>query len=260
MSYIALDYCLQDHVATITLAQEDVLNALTPELVSDLTDVLAEIRDDNQARAIVLTGRGRAFSVGGSVKSFGEGFSPADGYRFMSNGVRWLKELVLMPKPVIAAVNGFAMGAGLSMALATDIILAADNAKFGTAFSKIALVPDSGMLYFLPRLVGLQRAKELIYSGRTFDAAEALSLGIALQVVPADQLMEEARKLAFSLAAGPTLALGQARNILNRSHALTLEEVLERENAAQAILFQTSDFREGIQGFRERRSTNFTGS
>lgn len=259
MSYKALEFELAVPVATVTFNQEAVLNALTPELVADLGRVVPEIRRNPEIRAVIITGRGRAFCAGGSLKSIGEGFGPVEGYRYMSEGARWVQELATLPKPVVAAVNGIAVGAGLSIALACDVIVASEKATFGAVFGKVGLVPDVAMTYFLPRVVGLQRAKELVFSARVFPASEALEMGIALKVVPEEALMDEAMATARSFARGATAAMGMAKGLLNRSHATTLEEALEREAAAQALLFQTADHAEGVRAFHERRQPEFKG-
>lgn len=260
MSYKALEFAVSGPIATVAFSQEHVLNALTPELVADLSRVLPEIRQNPEIRAVIITGRGRAFCAGGSLQSIGEGFGPAEGHRYMSEGTRWVHELATLPKPVVAAVNGIAVGAGLSIALACDVVIASEKATFGAVFGKVGLVPDVAMTYFLPRVVGLQRAKELVFSARIFPAAEALALGIALKVVPEEALMDEARAMAQAFAQGPTFAIGLAKGLLNRSHNAALEEALEREAAAQALLFQTADHAEGVRAFHERRPPEFRGS
>ena len=164
-----------------------------------------------------------------------------------------------MEKPVIAAVNGYAVGAGCSLALACDIIVAAENAKFGQAFVRIGAVPDLGGAYFLPRAVGLHRAKELIFSGRNIDAKEAERIGLVSRVVPPDELMLAAVELAAGLAKAPTKAIALAKQLLNRSVETDLGTFLLLESFAQSIAFQTKDFEEGVAAFLEKREPKFSG-
>jgi len=162
-------------------------------------------------------------------------------------------------KPVIAAVNGYAVGAGFSLALLCDLIIAADTAKFGMAFIKVGAVPDCGALYFLPRLVGLPKAKELVFTGANIDAAEAYRIGIVNRVVPAAELLPEALRLGQQLADGPAVALALAKEILNASSSLSLEQVMELEIYAQSLCFQTEDHKEGVIAFLEKRKPVFKG-
>ena len=164
-----------------------------------------------------------------------------------------------MPKPTIAAVNGFAVGAGFCIAMQADLVLASDKAKFGMAFANVGLIPDLAGLYTLPRLVGLQRAKELVFTGRNVGADEAKEMGIVNQVVPHDELMAEAKKLAKRLADGPRVALRMAKNVMNDSINMTLEQLLDLEPHAQAICFQSEDHKIGVQAFFDKKKPAFVG-
>jgi 2-(1,2-epoxy-1,2-dihydrophenyl)acetyl-CoA isomerase len=168
-----------------------------------------------------------------------------------------LKPLVALEKPVIAAVNGPAVGAGFNIALAADILIASEAAMFSQIFTRLGLVPDLGGLYLLTRVVGLNKAKELCFTARKIGAQEALSLGIANRVVPADKLLEEARALAAEIAAGPPVALAQIKTLLNKSSTSTLDQMLEYESYAQTLAYTTTEHREGVAAFRERRSPDF---
>ena len=223
---------------------------------------LARIRSAPSTRPIRrsdLRYRRERFSAGGDLGRLLQGFELLEGRRYLKEGYAHLLELARVPKPVIAAVNGYAVGAGFSLAMLCDIILAAETAKFGQAFIKVGAVPDCGALYFLPRLVGLARAKELVFTGDNIDAAEAQRIGIANRVFLVDELLDEALKMGQQLAEGPAVALAQAKEILNKSFDLNLEEVMELEIYAQSLCFQTEDHKEGVLAFLEKRKPVFKG-
>jgi 2-(1,2-epoxy-1,2-dihydrophenyl)acetyl-CoA isomerase len=163
----------------------------------------------------------------------------------------------MLEKPVIAAVNGPAVGAGFNLALAADILIASEAAVFSQIFTRLGLVPDLGGLYFLTRVVGLNKAKELCFTAKKIGAAEALALGIANRVVPADRLLDEARKIAVEIAAGPPTALAMIKTLLNKSSNSTLEQMLEYESYAQTLAYTTPEHREGVAAFREKRAPDF---
>ncbi|MGE5702099.1 MAG: enoyl-CoA hydratase/isomerase family protein [Clostridia bacterium] len=251
-------YEVSHHVATITLNRPDKMNALSNELVEELAAALEQARTDAGVRSIILTGSGRAFSAGGDLSSF-PGTQALNGKRYMQKAHRLLLDLYQLEKPTIAAVNGFATGAGFNIALCCDIVVANEQAMFGQVFSKVGLVPDFGGMYFLPRVVGMPRAKELMYSGRMISAREAQQYGIVLEVTEPEGLMERVVELAVSLAQGPTAALGMTKAILNRSFEYSLEQLLHEEAMAQGIAFSTRDHQEGVQAFSEKRKPVFTG-
>lgn len=262
MPYETLLYDLTDGVATVTLNRPEVLNAFSTPMQRELAAVIARLADDSAVRAVVLTGAGRAFCAGGDI---GEMEGAADPMPLASrNKLHRMLTSVLMPlvrleKPVIAAVNGVAVGAGMNLALAADITLVAEQARFSQAFVKVGLVPDTGGLYLLTRLIGLNRAKELCFTGRMLDAREALELGLVNQVVPADELMPRAKALAQELARGATAAIGLTKSLLNVAPTATLEEMAEFESYALAVVLSTEDHREGIRAFREKRAPQFRG-
>ncbi|HOL17558.1 MAG TPA: enoyl-CoA hydratase [Bacillota bacterium] len=257
--YETILYERRGNVALITMNRPEVMNALEAPLARDLISAIREAAADQEIGAIVLTGTGKVFSAGGDLGRLMQGFELLEGRRYLKEGYVHLLELARVPKPVIAAVNGYAVGAGFSLAMLCDIILAADTAKFGQAFIKVGAVPDCGALYFLPRLVGLARAKELVFTGDNIDAVEAQRIGIANRVFPADKLLEEALQLGQQLAEGPAVALAQAKEILNKSFDLNLEEVMELEIYAQSLCFQTEDHKEGVLAFLEKRKPVFKG-
>ena len=249
----------RDGVATITLNRPEVLNAINTELAEELLEALQDAARDESVRAVILTGAGRAFSSGGDIREISGWTSPTEVRRNIVAGGGIAMAIANLPKPVIAAVNGVAAGAGCNVALAADIVIAADTALFAEIFVRVGLVLDFGGSYLLPRRVGLAKAKELAFTGRMVDAAEAERIGLVNQVVPADQLQETAWKLARQLADGPTVAIGLAKKILNESLENDLQSMIDREGYAQAIAFQTEDHREGIRAFKEKREPEFKG-
>jgi 2-(1,2-epoxy-1,2-dihydrophenyl)acetyl-CoA isomerase len=244
-------------VLTITLNRPDVLNALNSAMHAALAAALRDARD-SEVRAVVITGAGRGFCVGQDLTEFRE--APGDiGDRLRSTYHPNVLALRTLEKPVIAAVNGAAAGAGLSFACACDIRLAADTAAFVPAFVNIGLVPDSGGTYFIARLLGPARAFEWMSSGRRLTAAEAHAWGLVSEVVEADELPARAAARAAELAALPTRGIGMTKRLFDRAWGAPLEEQLEREAQLQAAATQTDDFREGVAAFLEKRAPHFTG-
>lgn len=249
----------QDGIATITLNRPEVLNAINSDLARDLLEALKDVAADSGVRAIILTGAGRAFSSGGDLKEIAQWTDPSTVRRSLVAGGQIPIAIANLQKPVIAAINGPAVGAGLNIALAADLVIAADTAMFSEIFVRVGLVLDFGGSYCLPRRVGLARAKELAFTGRMVDATEAERIGLINQVVPADQLQETAWRLARELAEGPTVAIGLAKKLLNESLENDLPAMIDREGYAQAIAFQTADHKEGVSAFVEKRLPQFKG-
>ncbi len=261
MTLETLLYAKADGVGTITLNRPEALNATTDTLYRELSALISEIAEDRAVGAVVLTGAGRGFCAGADVKAM----NPDMKLLARRKRHRWiladvLRPLINLEKPVIAAVNGVAVGAGFNIALAADILIASDNAVFSQIFTRLGLVPDLGGMYLLPRVVGLNKAKELCFTAKKIDAAEALALGIANRVVPPDELMTVAQALAREIAAGPPTALAMIKNLLNKSSTSTLDQMLEYESFAQTLAYTTSEHREGVAAFREKRSPNFRGA
>lgn len=262
MQYETLLYEVSDGVATVTLNRPEVLNAFSTPMQRELAAVVLRLADDDAVRAVVLTGAGRAFCAGGDIGEMEDAANPtplASRNKLHRMLTRVLMPLVRLEKPVIAAVNGVAVGAGMNLALAADIAVVAEHAKFSQAFVKVGLVPDTGGLYLLTRLVGLNRAKELCFTGRMLGAREALDLGLVNQVVPADQLMPTAKALAQELAQGATAAIGLTKSLLNVATTATLEEMAGLEAYALSVVLSTEDHREGVRAFREKRAPLFRG-
>ena len=262
-SYKCLLYAVKDAVATLTLNRPERLNALGDTLRDDLHHAIQRAAADSAVRAIVLTGAGRGFCSGGDVKAMNEA-REAGAARPMLEKVAPLRDRVLIamrdaPQPIIAAVNGAAAGAGMNLALGCDIRLAATTARFGETFVKRGLHPDWGGTYFLPRLVGMAKACELIFTGEIIDAQEALRLGLVSAVYPPEGLMPAAYELAGRIAAGPPIAIRLAKRALYHSKDTDLRQALEFETFAQNICTETEDAREGIRAFVEKRTPRFEG-
>jgi 2-(1,2-epoxy-1,2-dihydrophenyl)acetyl-CoA isomerase len=245
-------------VLTITLNRPDVLNAFNTAMHRALGAALAEARDPG-VRAVVITGAGRGFCVGQDLNEFRAAAGDI-GERLRSTYHPNVLAIRALEKPVIAAVNGPAAGAGISFACACDIRIASDNATFVPAFVNIGLVPDSGATFFVTRLVGYAGAFEWLSSGRRLTAAEAHAWGLVSEVVEAEALAARAAELAAQLAALPTRAIGETKRLLDAAHTTPLPEQLELEAWAQAELVRTHDFTEGVAAFNEKREPRFTGA
>ncbi|MBD0290823.1 MAG: enoyl-CoA hydratase/isomerase family protein [Thermoleophilia bacterium] len=244
-------------VLTITLNRPEVLNALNGAMQEALGAALREARD-REVRAVVVTGAGRGFCVGQDLREFREAAGDVGG-RLRASYHPNVLALHTLEKPVLAAVNGAAAGAGLSLACACDLRIASEEATFVPAFVNVGLVPDSGASFFVTRLLGYARAFEWLSSGRRLPAQEALAWGLAGELVEADGLGDRAAEVAASLAAMPTRAVGMTKRLLARAASATLEEQLEWEAQLQAAAAGTDDFREGVAAFLEKRPPDFRG-
>lgn len=249
-------------VEIITLNRPEILNSFTAEMLHALYTRLEELQQDDDARAVLVTGAGRGFCAGADLAGGG---GRADAYTPMGMRLsthlysRLIRSLATLEKPVIGAVNGDAAGAGCNFALACDLLVASRNARFIQIFVRRGLVADAGGTYFLPRLVGLSKAKELMFSGEAIDAEQALELGLVTKVVEPDKLMQEGLDLAQRLACGPTRALGMIKRMLNRSFESDLETALEMEASMQGIAVSTADVMEGVTSFLQKRRPEFKG-
>lgn len=261
MGYATLTLERNGAIATLTLNRPEARNALDLAMRRELGSALDEVEADPGARVLVLTGAGGHFCAGGDVKSMRERrYTAAEGRARVEVLNRLVLRLVDFPMPTLASVDGFAVGAGCNLALACDLIVASDRARFGQVFARLGLVPDGGGTWLLPRLVGLARAKELIFTAEIIDAAEAARIGLVNRVVPAAALAEETTRLAERIAAGPPLALRLAKRLVNRAAASDLAAALEAEAAAQAIAVTSEDHQEGLQAFFEKRAPRFRGA
>jgi 2-(1,2-epoxy-1,2-dihydrophenyl)acetyl-CoA isomerase len=257
MGYETLIVETEGSVTTLTLNRPQARNALDLTMRRELVGALDDIENDPSARVVVLTGAGGHFCAGGDVKSMQPGAASADGRARVQALNKLVMRLVEFPRPVIAMVDGFAVGAGCNLALCCDFIVASDRAKFGEVFAKIGLVPDGGGSWLLPRLVGLARAKELIFTADIFDAAEAERIGLVNRVVPAAELASVTRALAQRIAQGPTKVQAMAKHMLNRAASTDLESALDVEAFSQAIAITGPDHREGLAAFFEKRPPKF---
>lgn len=250
------------HGATllIRLNRPERRNAFDLEMRQDIADAVLEARDDDAVRAVVIAGSGGVFCAGGDLKALSEAKRPVFKDRDRIRRLHlWFRELVNLEKPVIAAVDGAAFGAGFNLALACDFILGTPRTRFCAAFGRIGLVPDLGGFFLLPRIVGLQRAKDLVLSAREVDADEALRLGLLFQVVESERLMDTALALAARYHDASVEALGIAKNILNRSFSLDQDTLAELEAAAQALALHTDYHDATVADFLGKRPLRFEG-
>lgn len=251
-------YQVRDGIATMTLNRPQRLNAMTPQLFSELIARLDEARESREVRVLIITGAGRGFSAGGDIighPTFQE-TGPEGRNAHIVQAHEVVRRVVQHPKPIIAAVNGVAAGAGADLAWACDFRIAAEEAKFVEAFVNVGLMPDFGGTYLLPRLVGVARAKRLIMLGETISAQKALEWGLVDQVVPQAQLMPAALDLARQLAAKSALALTLIKDAVESSMARDLELALEFERYGQNLLLGTEELREKTAAFREGSAKN----
>ncbi|MFY7854923.1 MAG: enoyl-CoA hydratase/isomerase family protein [Rubrivivax sp.] len=258
MSALTID--LTDGVARLTLNEPQARNALTEPLKAALADAIPRLMDDPAVRALVLTGAGGAFCAGGDLRSMASAGADVgvDTWRQRMREVHpWLQRLIGGDKPVVAAVDGPAYGAGFSLALAADFIVAAPTARFCMSFLRVGLVPDFAAMYTLPRVVGVQRARELMLSAREVTAPEALSLGLVLEVVPADRLQDRALALARSFVGASPLAVGLIRQTVRDALTTDLGRALTVEADHQALCFETEAHRSAVRRFLAKEPPAF---
>lgn len=255
MNTSTIQLAVESGIAVITLNRPDKRNAITDDMRSALIDALESVQRDERVRAVIVTGNGKGFCAGGDVSGMAQRMeAPAGDVAF--NG--WTRQqrvhhavnlLYSMPKPTIAAVNGAAAGLGADMALSCDFILASDQASFSWSYIRRGLIPDGGGLYFLPRRVGLARAKDLIFSGRTVEAKEAFQFGIADRLCAPETLLDEARAWAAELAEGSPTALALGKTILNQSFEMSAQQVFAQGSQAQAVCYTSREHREAVHAF-----------
>ena len=262
-------YDVDDHIATITLNRPERMNAFTDVMIREWAEALTMARTDHDVRVVIVTGNGRGFCAGADLKS-GSGIpetarrdtppSAAERRNWLRDGVHQVPRAVqLLDKPYIAAVNGSAVGAGMDMASMADIRIASEQAKFAMSYVRVGLMPGDGGAYFLPRIVGVAKALELIWTGDFLSAQDALACGYVSKVVPADDLMTETRAFAKRLAEGPAVAMQLAKRLVYRGLNADWQEAFEQANTAMAIAQTTEDAREGPRAFAESRPPQFQG-
>jgi 2-(1,2-epoxy-1,2-dihydrophenyl)acetyl-CoA isomerase len=261
MTYATLLFDVKDGIARITLNRPEALNSINRELSRDLMHAILECDEDPKIRAVVLSGNGRLFCAGGDLKTF-----TTQGERlpyYIKEVTTYLhgalSRLTRMNPPVVAAVHGSAAGAGMSLALACDLVIAAESARFSVAYTRVGLTPDGSMSYFLPRFIGLKRALELTLTNRVLSAQEALNWGLITRVVPEGELLSQAIALATQLAEGAPKALGAAKRLMHAGWNETLETQMENESQTIANMARSSDTHEAIKAFIEKRAPKFTG-
>jgi 2-(1,2-epoxy-1,2-dihydrophenyl)acetyl-CoA isomerase len=250
---------IQDGIGFITLNRPDKLNSFNREMALLLQEKLDECSGSKEIRCVYLTGAGKGFCAGQDLAEVVDPHGPGMQKILSEHYNPIIQRLRAIPKPVIAAVNGVAAGAGANIALACDIVVAAQSASFLQAFSKIGLVPDSGGTYHLPRLIGFQKASAWMMLGDKISAEEALQSGMIYKVLADDTFAGESKKIAATLSVMPTKALGYIKHLLNQSAAHSLDEQLQLEDAYQQKAASTHDFKEGVQAFLEKRSPRFKG-
>lgn len=257
--YETILYEVKDGVATLTLNRPDKLNSFTEQMNTEIVKVCKEVAKNDEIRTLLITGSGRAFCAGEDLDSVSGEQEINHGEFLRKRYNPMMMQIHQLEKPVVAAVNGAAAGAGFSLALACDFRVASSKASFIEAFIHIGLVPDSGSSYFLPRLIGLGKALELAILGEKISAEKAQELGLVYQVSEPDQLMDDARALTKRLASMPTKAIGLIKRSMHKGIASSIEEALEYEAYAQEIAGKTKDHKEGVASFIEKRKPVFEG-
>jgi 2-(1,2-epoxy-1,2-dihydrophenyl)acetyl-CoA isomerase len=256
--YLTVDRA--DGVATVTMDRADRYNAMNEHMAADLRDVMVELESADEVRCVVLTATGDAFNTGADLDEL-EG-TEHDGMRLDSLAARLhtaVKHLVQMPKPAITGVNGVAAGGGFGLALAGDLVLVREGATFDFSYPKLGLTGDGGSTYFLPKLVGNRRARELLLLDEPVDAEEAVEMGLATEVVPGDEFEKRLEELAATLADGPTRAYGRTKRLFNESHDRTFPEQLEAEQHAIESIAGTDDYKRGYEAFQADEEPEFEG-
>lgn len=264
-TYFEILFNVENHVATITLNRPDVYNALSDVMRDDLRRAIRRIGEcGDEVRIVVLTGQGKAFCAGGDIKLMKKRIE--DGTTYEERLATYKKDVADMVlrirgirQPVIAAINGPAYGAGCSIAMLCDLRITSDKAKFGLPFGRRGLIPDWGATYFLPRIVGTAKAIELSSTGRSFDAAAALQIGLVNDVVPHDELMDKVRGYCDAMLLSSPISLNRGKAALYNSLSLSLEEALTAEGLVQSACYSSDDHREGVDCFLEKRDPVFTG-
>lgn len=246
-------------VAVLRLDDPSVMNALSPAIKQGMADNVPKVLADDNVRAIILTGTGKAFCAGGDIRAMqdAEGRKAPAVRRRMQAVHTWGRALLDADKPVVAAVNGAAVGGGLALTLLADIVIASSSAYFMSGYSKLGALPDVGVLQTLPWAIGSLRAKEMIFLNRRYTAEEAVSIGLANRCVAPERLMDEAMAVAEELANGPAAMLSMSKVMMKRAYEIGVEEFFEREAMAQTVAFGSAEFAEGVEAFLGKRKPNF---
>ncbi len=253
----AVLYSVNNGIATITLNRPESLNSMNGALISGLHKNLSKAADDPAVKVVILTGAGKAFCAGGDLSFLETITENSEKQNFIASVGNVAKRITSIPKPFIAKVNGVAAGAGFNLMLACDLVYVVDTAKFAQSFAKVGLVPDCGGLYFLPKSIGLAKAKELMFTGDLIDAAEADKLGLVNKVYDTASIDEAVEKMATRLANSAPIAISLIKKYINQEP--TLDDALLTETVAQPFCMSTEDFKEGVTAFKEKRAPKFHG-
>jgi 2-(1,2-epoxy-1,2-dihydrophenyl)acetyl-CoA isomerase len=256
---MSIEFKVEGGIAVITLNRPDKKNAMLLAMRDEIAALCERVNDDIEIRVAILTGAGTDFCAGADISEMARGGISGSLFkaRHMNKAISALGSL---EKPLIGAVRGVALGMGLSMALACDIIIAGESMRMGCVQRKIGLSPDAGNVWFLTRYLGVAKAKELVFSARMFGAPEALQLGLVTKVVPDASILDEALAIAATFADAPTLALGAAKKMFERAGNLSLQQFMELEGSLVPLIAQSEDFKEGTRAFLEKRGPKFTGN
>jgi enoyl-CoA hydratase/carnithine racemase len=250
-------YKKEDGMGKVRFNRPEARNALDLVMRGELEWILSDLKCDNDIRVVVLTGEGKSFCAGGDIKTMGGRESIIGGLEREIRIMRIFRDLAFLEKPVIAGVDGAATGAGLSLVLACDIVIAAERATFGAPFTRVGLVPDTGTTYFLPRVVGLAKAREMIVTGDLIDANEAYRIGLISKIVAHEELEDKVNSLAQRLSKAATKAIGMAKINLLKALDTDLRSVNLFESYGNALLFKSEDHKEGVDAFLSKRETRF---
>ena len=257
MTYNTVIYEKSDRIGTITLNRPKSMNSLSSELLKELDHVLTEIDNDDEVKVVILAGSDKYFAAGADITEIGQIKTPKDAHRFLKMAQSVFNHIEDLEKPVIAAIGGLALGGGCELTLACDLRIAAENATFGQPEIKIGVIPGAGGTQRLPRIVGVTKAKELLYTGDFMDAQEAYRTGLINKIVPAASLMEEARKMALKIAKQPGEALKVTKLAVNSGLNMDIKSAVAYEARCFEMLFSTEDQKEGMSAFIEKRKPEF---
>lgn len=257
-SYETLQIEVEAGVAVVTLNRPDKMNPLSVQMLGELREAFTGLREDPDAKVIVVTGAGKAFCAGGDLNDMLTGTLKLDYVSGRTLG-KTIQGILGTEKPVICALNGIAAGGGAGLALACDIIYASEKARFSEIYANIGMVPDCGNLWLLPRIVGPAKAKELCFSAEIIDAQEMYRLGIAQRIFPVDELMPKTMEFARKLAAGPLLSYKLTKTFIDRGWGMSLEQFYDFEALGLEVVMQSEDFKEGVAAFVEKRKPVYQG-